>query len=72
VGALSPKEPVAIWVNLPQARARLRLESPLTDNPLPPVGRIDDWRSAIVLQELEPGEYEWYLHFDESTASIKN
>lgn len=72
VGALSPKEPVAIWVNLPQARARLRLESPLLDNPLPQVGRIDDWRTAIVLQELEPGEYEWYLHFDEPAAPTKN
>jgi hypothetical protein len=72
VGALSPKEPVAVWVNLPQARARLRLESPLVDNPLPQVSRIDDWRSAIVLQELEPGEYEWYLHFDETTAATKN
>ena len=33
-------------------------------NPLPPVVKLDDWRSAIILEQLVPGEYYWYLHFD--------
>jgi len=71
VGALSPKDSVAIWINLPQAGGRLRLESPQSDNPLPPVAPVDDWRAAVLLQELVPGEYDWYLRFDEPVAANK-
>lgn len=68
VATYSPKEPVGIWVNLPRAGMRLRLESPDPTNPLPPVAVVDPWRSAVLLEELVPGEYHWYLHFDPPAA----
>jgi hypothetical protein len=68
LGALSPKDPVAIWINLPYVGAVLRLESPIINNPLPATGAIDAWRTAVILEELVPGEYEWNIHF-ENTAS---
>ena len=32
--------------------------------PARPVVKLDDWRSAIILEQLVPGEYYWYLNFD--------
>ncbi|NDP48474.1 MAG: polysaccharide deacetylase family protein [Sulfuriferula multivorans] len=67
----SPKELVAIQVNLPYIGARLRLESPQAHKPSPTVGKVDAWRSAVLLDELAPGEYRWYLHFDPPATSEK-
>jgi hypothetical protein len=69
LGALSPKDPVAIWINLPYAGALLRLESPTINNPLPATGVIDAWRTAVILDELVPGEYEWYVHFENAATN---
>jgi hypothetical protein len=72
LGALSPKDPVAVWINLPYAGAVLRLESPTINNPLPPTGEVDAWRSAVILEELVPGEYEWYVHFEKTASTISD
>ena len=56
--------PAAVLINLPQMDGSLRIESPEADNPLPMVGKIDAWRSAIILDGLVPGDYCWYLYFD--------
>jgi hypothetical protein len=72
LGALSPKDPVAVWINLPYAGAHLQLESPTVDNPLPATGVIDAWRTAVILDELVPGEYEWYVHFENAASSTSD
>jgi hypothetical protein len=72
LGALSPKDPVAVWINLPYAGAHLQLESPTMNNPLPATGVIDAWRTAVILDELIPGEYEWYVHFEKGTSIISD
>jgi hypothetical protein len=54
----------AVWVNLPRSNAPLRLEAADLDDPLPPVAKLDAWRSAIAVGGLMPGEYCWYLYFD--------
>ena len=64
VGLPLPQENVAIWINMPRLNSTLRLSSMDKSNPLPPVVKLDDWRSAIILEQLVPGEYYWYLHFD--------
>lgn len=69
VATYTPKLPVAVWLNLPRPGARLRLESPDPTNPTPPVVTVDAWRSAVLLQELVPGEYDWYVHFDGPAAA---
>lgn len=69
LGALSPKDPVAVWINLPYKGALLRLESPILNNPLPATGVIDAWRTAVILEELVPGEYEWYVHFENAVST---
>ncbi len=70
LGALSPKDPIAIWINLPYAGALLRLESPTINNPLPATGVVDAWRTAVILEELVPGEYEWNVYFDNTASTI--
>jgi hypothetical protein len=72
LGALSPKDPVAVWINLPYTGAHLQLESPTMNNPLPATGVIDAWRTAVILDELIPGEYEWYVHFEKGTSIISD
>lgn len=64
VGLPLPQENVAIWINMPRLNSTLRLSSMDKSNPLPPVVKLDDWRSAIILEQLVPGEYYWYLNFD--------
>lgn len=64
LGSEDVKAPVSVWVNLPAADKSLRLESADMDDPLPPVARLDAWRSVVLLSGLAPGEYCWYLYFD--------
>lgn len=63
-GSEALKNPASVWVNLPRKGAHLRLQSPQSDNPTPPVAPVDDWRDAVLLVDLDPGEYCWYLQFD--------
>lgn len=65
------KNPARVLVNLPKVGSRLRLQSPQADNPTPPVAAVDAWRSAVLLEDLDPGEYHWYLQFDAPGASSK-
>jgi hypothetical protein len=59
------KGPAAsVWVNLPTMNANLRLQSPQADNPTPVVAKLDAWRAAVILGDLDPGEYCWNLQFD--------
>ena len=54
----------AVWVNLPWPGALLRLTAPGQSARLPAIARVDEWRSAVLLGELPPGEHQWTLHFD--------
>lgn len=71
-GSEPVKEKTAVWVNLPSATSRLRLESADMDDPTPPIVKLDSWRSGVLLDGLVPGEYCWYLYFDGSALSVKN
>lgn len=53
-----------VLVNVPNMYSRLRLEPADLDDPVPPVVKIDDWRMAVGLGGLQPGEYCWYLNFE--------
>ena len=55
---------VAVWVNLPESRGTVRLVASGSYSKLPKVVRIDDWRSAVVLDGFAAGEYQWYLYFE--------
>lgn len=66
VGKEGIAESAAVWVDLPQPGARLTLRSLDPASAVPPVGRLDPWRSAIILQQLPAGEYRWLLSFDPS------
>lgn len=63
-GSEALKNPARVLVNLPKAGGRLRLQSPQADNPTPAVAPVDAWRAAVLLEDLDPGEYLWYLQFD--------
>ncbi len=70
-GSESLRHPAAVWVNLPRMGSRLRLQSLQADNPTPPVGPVDAWRAAVLLEDLDPGEYRWYLQFEPGAAGQK-
>ncbi|MGQ0709782.1 MAG: polysaccharide deacetylase family protein [Rhodoferax sp.] len=70
-GSEPVRNPAAVWVNLPRIGARLRLQSLQADNPTPAVAPMDAWRAAVLLQDLDPGEYRWYLQFEPGTAGQK-
>lgn len=70
-GSEALKTPAAVWVNLPRMGAHLRLQSPQADNPTPPVAPVDAWRDAVLLEDLDPGEYCWYLQFDGTVEAKK-
>jgi hypothetical protein len=55
---------VTISINLPEAGNVLRLESRSKLGKLPRVVHLDTWRSALVLEGMAPGEYQWDLFFD--------
>ena len=63
-GAMPLSQAVAVWVNLPVSNSSLRLTSRDGFARSPKIGQIDEWRAAIVLDGLAPGEYRWNLHFD--------
>jgi hypothetical protein len=63
-GETELKAPAAVWINLPQMGGALRIEAADADDPTPLIGKIDPWRSAVILDGLLPGEYCWYLYFD--------
>lgn len=71
-GSEPVRDKASVWVNLPTSTSRLRLESADMDDPTPPVVSLDRWRSGILLEGLDPGEYCWYLYFDDGVSGIKN
>ena len=62
----------AVWVNLPESGALLRLVPALGSAKVPKVANVDRWRSAVVLEGLTPGEYQWNVYFDRPAASANH
>jgi hypothetical protein len=54
----------SILLNLPEPGDKLRLVAKTSAARLPQVASVDDWRSAILLDQLPAGEHYWELHFD--------
>lgn len=59
----------AVWVNLPESGAVLRLLPAAGGAKVPKVVSVDNWRSAVVLNGLAAGDYQWNLYFDRPTVS---
>ncbi len=59
----------AVWVNLPESGSSMRLVSTGGTAKVPKVASVDRWRSAVVLEGLAPGEYQWAVYFDRPAAS---
>lgn len=55
----------SIWVNLPKSNVSLRLEPTAQYEKSPKIASVDAWRSAVVLTGFPPGQYRWYVHFDQ-------
>jgi hypothetical protein len=64
------KQAATILVNLPQTGGAMRLEAADADDGTPEVRKVDAWRSAVVIDGLSPGEYCWYVRFDEPAAAV--
>lgn len=60
---------VAVWVNLPAAGSSLRLVARDSHQKTPRIARVDNWRDAVVLAGLTPGEYRWSVYFDRPATS---
>lgn len=63
------KQPVAVWVNLPESGSTLRLLARGNYEKSPKVASVDAWRAAVVLDGLAPGEYQWQIFFDRPMVS---
>lgn len=59
----------SVWVNLPESGSLLRLVAPGGAGKVPRITSVDNWRSAVVLEGLAPGEYVWGIYFDRPAAS---
>jgi len=59
----------AVWVNLPESGALLRLVPALGNTKVPKVANVDNWRNAVLLEGLAPGDYQWNVYFDRPAAS---
>jgi hypothetical protein len=57
------KQPLMIYVNLPESGKNMRLIARENYGKLPKVVDIDTWRSALVLDGWKPGEYRWDISF---------
>ncbi len=62
-------QPVSVWVNLPESGALLRLVTPGGIGKVPRITSVDNWRSAVVLEGMAPGEYVWGVYFDQPPVS---
>ena len=69
VGDTPLKQPVAVWINLPEFGSTLRLIHRGSKAVSPKIMRVDAWRAAVVLEGLSSGEYRWNLYFDHPTAT---
>ena len=58
-----------MWVNLPESGTALRLVARGSYQNTPKIASVDAWRSAVVLEGLAPGEYQWQLYFDRPASS---
>jgi Polysaccharide deacetylase len=63
-GSTQLKHAVAVYVNLPESGARLRLVPRGGPDNSVKIATKDAWRSALILQNLVPGTYRWHLYFD--------
>ncbi|QDL53089.1 hypothetical protein [Rhodoferax aquaticus] len=63
------KNPVSILVNAPDTSSSLRLVSVGSNVPVPRLLKLDSWRSAVIIDGLAPGMYQWYVYFDKATGS---
>lgn len=67
IGGEGPLEQaVAVWVNLPDSTSALRLIPHDSHQKVPKIAGVDNWRAAVVLAGLTPGEYRWSVYFDRS------
>jgi len=71
-GEGSLRQAITVWVNLPQAGGGLRLVPKGSHTKFPKIARVDGWRSAVVLEGLAPGVYQWSVYFDRLAASGNN
>jgi hypothetical protein len=63
------EQAVSVWVNLPNSGSTLRLVPQNAQQKLPRIGGVDQWRQAVVLEGLPPGEYRWSVYFDRATVA---
>ncbi len=63
------KRAVAVWVNLPESGTSMRLVARGNYEKSPKIAGVDAWRSAVVLDGMAPGEYQWQVHFDRPIAA---
>lgn len=68
-GESSLRQAVMVRVNLPESGGALRLVPRGSHANLPKIARVDGWRSAVVLEGLAPGVYQWSLYFDRPAMS---
>lgn len=58
------KQAVALYVNLPESRAVMRVVSRAGPENSVRIAPVDAWRSSLVLKDLASGTYRWHLYFD--------
>lgn len=57
-----------VSVNLPEMDDTLRLVARGNYETKPRIARVDAWRTAVVLDGMAAGDYQWDLYFDSSAA----
>lgn len=60
---------VAVWINLPERGSVVRLSSRSPMQTPVKIVSLDAWRSGVLLTGLQPGVYDWELHFEKGPTS---
>ena len=58
-----------VLIDLPESGSTMRLVARSSIEKLPKIASVDVWRTAVVLDGLAPGEYQWSVYFDRTTAA---
>ena len=63
------QQAAAALINLPESGSTVRLVARGVYEKSPKVASVDAWRTAVVLDGLAAGEYQWYVYFDRMVAT---
>lgn len=63
------KNAAYVLVNMPDANTSVRLVPVAPNGMSAKLSKIDNWRSAVIIEGLLPGTYQWYANFDRSASS---